>query len=63
MLYRTLPACGCQDWKKVFQSEKSYCFDEWAGHCGGGFSQIMKINRVEVYDEVCMAYIYEQWKI
>lgn len=58
VLYRTLPACGCQDWKKVFQSEKSYCFDEWAGHCGGGLSQIMKINHVEVYDEVCMADIY-----
>ena len=30
-LYRTLPACSCQEWKTVFQSEKACCFDEWAG--------------------------------
>ena len=53
--YRTLPACGCQDWKNVFQCEKSCCFDEWAGHCGGGMSQIMKLNGIEIYDEVCSA--------
>lgn len=53
--YRTLPACGCQDWKNVFQSEKSCCFDEWAGHCGGGMSQIMLQNNVTIFDEVCSA--------
>ena len=54
-LYRTLPTCGCQDWKNVFQSEKSCCFDEWAGHCGGGMSQIMLQNNVTIFDEVCSA--------
>lgn len=53
--YRTLPACGCQDWKNVFQSEKSCCFDEWAGHCGGGLSRIMKANNVKIFDEVVCA--------
>ena len=47
--------CGCQDWKNVFQSEKSCCFDEWAGHCGGGMSQIMLQNNVAIFDEVCSA--------
>ena len=54
-LYRTLPACNCQNWKNVFQSEKSCCFDEWAGHCGGGLSQIMLENNVEIFDEVYSA--------
>lgn len=53
--YRSLPVCGCQDWKKVFQNEASCCYDEWAGHCGGGISQIMKLNSIEIYDEVCSA--------
>ena len=48
--YRTLPALGCHDWKKVYSSPKSYCFDEWAGHCGGGISQIMKLNKIPIFD-------------
>lgn len=35
--YRILPAKGFQDWKEVFQSSESCCFDEWAGHAGGGY--------------------------
>ena len=54
-LYRTLPACSCQEWKTVFQSEKACCFDEWAGHCGGGLSQIMQLNNVKMFDEVFFA--------
>lgn len=54
-LYRTLPACNCQNWKNVFKSEKSCCFDEWAGHCGGGLSQIMLENNVGIFDEVYSA--------
>lgn len=53
--YRNLPTHGCQDWKDVFQSENSCCFDEWAGHCGGGISQILASNNIEIYDEVCSA--------
>ena len=53
--YRSLPKCNCQDWKKVFQSEISCCFDEWAGHLNGGISEIMKRNGIKIYDEVCIA--------
>ena len=53
--YRTLSTCGCQDWKSVFQKDSSCCYDEWAGHCGGGISQIMKLNGIAIYDEVCSA--------
>lgn len=53
--YRTLPNKGYQDWKMVYQTNKSCCYDEWAGHCGGGISQIMKSNGIEFYDEICFA--------
>ncbi len=53
--YRTLPGKGCQDWKKVLSGQDSFCFDEWAGHCGGGFSAIMKANGIEMYDRADMA--------
>lgn len=48
--YRTLPNFGCLRWNEVYQSPKSYCFDEWAGHCGGGISQIMKLNKIPIFD-------------
>lgn len=50
--YRTLPNNGYQDWKEVFQTPLSRCFDEWAGHCGGGISFIIKTNGIDIYDEV-----------
>ena len=53
--YRTLPTCGCLDWKSVFQKDSSCCYDEWAGHCGGGISQIMKLNEIAIFDEVYSA--------
>lgn len=53
--YRTLPNMGHQNWKDVFQSEGSFCFDEWAGHMGGGFSTIMKSNNIKMYDKADMA--------
>jgi hypothetical protein len=53
--YKTLPNHGCQDWKRVFQTESSCCFDEWAGHCGGGTSEILKRNGIKIYDEAEMA--------
>lgn len=57
-LYRTLASKGCQDWRTVFRSDKSCCFDEWAGHCGGGMSQIMVNNGVQIFDKICYADIY-----
>nr|WP_300799577.1 DUF6625 family protein [uncultured Acetatifactor sp.] len=53
--YRKLPRCGCQDWKEVYRVPETRCFDEWAGHCGGGVSAIIKANGIEVYDAVDMA--------
>ncbi len=53
--YRTLPSKGYQCWKEVFQKDKSFCFDEWAGHCGGGLSQIIKANNIEMFDDADFA--------
>lgn len=48
--YRTLPCKGYQKWRDVFTSNKNCCFDEWAEHCGGGISMIIKANGMRVYD-------------
>ena len=53
--YRTLNAEGHLDYKMVYQSDKSWCFDEWATHCGGGISVIFKENNIKTYDEPVMA--------
>ena len=53
--YRNLPNMGCQDYRTVFQTPKSCCFDEWAGHCGGGLSYIIQENGIDCYDEPDMA--------
>ena len=39
-MYRLLPSNGKQNWKEVFQSPDSFCFDEWAGHCRGVFKYL-----------------------
>ena len=49
-LYRTLPARGCQDWRDVYSSDGVRAFDEWAGHCGGGLSEIFRRNGIPQYD-------------
>jgi hypothetical protein len=43
------------NYKKVYQSNESWCFDEWAGHCGGGISVIFQENGIKTYDEPVMA--------
>lgn len=48
--YKSLPACGYQKWKEVFQNPASCCFDEWGGHCGGGISHIITANGLKIYD-------------
>lgn len=48
--YRNLPCKGYQNWKDVFSTSKNCCFDEWAEHCGGGMSMIIKANDMKVYD-------------
>ncbi|WP_066717468.1 DUF6625 family protein [Clostridium sp. Marseille-P299] len=53
--YRNLPRCEFQFYKDVFMQETGCCFDEWAGHCGGGLSQIISANNIEQYDEPDMA--------
>lgn len=53
--YRTLAPQGHLDYKMVYQSDKSWCFDEWATHCGGGISVIFKENGIKTYDEPVMA--------
>lgn len=53
--YRTLPANGHLDYKMVYQSDKPWCFDEWATHCGGGLSVILKEHNIPTYDEPMMA--------
>lgn len=53
--YRTLPSNGYLEYKKVYQSNESWAFDEWAGHCGGGTSFIYKENGIAMYDEPVMA--------
>lgn len=53
--YRTLAPQGHLDYKMVYQSEKSWCFDEWATHCGGGISVIFKENGIKTYDRPVMA--------
>lgn len=53
--YRTLPAHGHLDYKEVYQSPESWCYDEWAEHCGGGTSVIFKENGIRTYDEPVMA--------
>lgn len=53
--YRLLPRQGYQEYKKVFTTNDSCCFDEWGGHCGGGISCIIHANGIEVYDSTDMA--------
>ncbi len=53
--YRTLPDNGHLNCKKVYQSDESWCFDEWAGHCGGGISVIFQEHGIKTYDEPVMA--------
>ena len=53
--YRTLPTQGHLDYKMVYQSDKSWCFDEWARHCGGGISVIFEENHIPTYDAPVMA--------
>lgn len=53
--YRTLPANGYQTYREVFTSPQACCFDEWAGHCGGGISKIISSNNIKQYDAVDMA--------
>lgn len=53
--YRTLPSMGCLEYRKVFQSDQIWCFDEWGEHCGGGISVIFKKNAIATYDEPVMA--------
>lgn len=48
--YRTLPSKGCMNWKSVFTSDKSWAFDEWAMHNGGGYSEIQRRNDIKLYD-------------
>ena len=48
--YRTLDRKGCMDYKDVFQNDKIMAFDEWAGHNGGGLSQILLKNDVKMYE-------------
>jgi hypothetical protein len=42
--YKTLDPMGVVDYKSVFTSPKSFCFDEW-----GGMSEILKRNNVKMY--------------
>lgn len=49
--YRTLDRKGCLDYKEVFSSDKLFAYDEWAGHNGGGYSAILKLNMIPMYDE------------
>lgn len=53
--YRNLPTNGAQKAKNVFQTKKSCCFDEWAGHCGGGISQIISSNGIKIFDKIYSA--------
>jgi hypothetical protein len=53
--YRTLPGNGHLNCREVYQSDANWCFDEWAGHCGGGISVIFKENGIPTYDEPVMA--------
>lgn len=53
--YRTLPANGHLNYRKVYQSDDFWCFDEWAGHCGGGISAIFNEHGIPTYDEPDMA--------
>ncbi|MDD6157386.1 MAG: hypothetical protein PUB52_10270 [Lachnospiraceae bacterium] len=53
--YRTLSPNGHLDYKMVYQSPESWCFDEWAGHCGGGISIIFREHDIKTYDDVVMA--------
>lgn len=48
--YRELPSVGNQKWDDVIHTSENRCFDEWAGHCGGGISQIMHDNGIAYYD-------------
>ena len=49
--YRTLNSGEYQNWHDVFASDKSFAFDEWAGHCGGGMSFIIQANGKKFYTE------------
>ena len=44
--YYKLPGSTCGDYKKVFESEKHYGFDEWSG-----IYKIYKANNLKMYDE------------
>ena len=55
MRYRTLDRKGCLDYREVFSSDESYAFDEWAGHYGGGYSAIQKLNGISMYDGMIYA--------
>lgn len=50
--FRKLDKKGCQDYIEVFSSQKHYCFDEWAGHDGGGMSMIYKKNNIKMASEL-----------
>lgn len=49
-LYRKLDTKGNQSYRDVYSTTKSCCFDEWAGHCGGGISAIFDMNNIKMYD-------------
>jgi hypothetical protein len=53
--YRTLSDKGHLNYKKVYRSGESWCFDEWAEHCGGGISVIFQEHGIKTYDEPVMA--------
>jgi hypothetical protein len=53
--YRTLPHGDHLDYEMVYSSDQSWCFDEWAEHCGGGISVIYKENHIPTYDCPVMA--------
>ena len=53
--YRILPDNGYQKWREVFRNPKSCCFDEWAGHDGGGVAHIFTSNGKIPYDKVDFA--------
>lgn len=49
--YRTLPQGSYQNYRDVFTSNNSCCFDEWGAHCGGGMSLICHYNGILHYNE------------
>ena len=53
--YRIYEVDGCQSYREVYTSNKSCCYDEWAGHCGNGISEIFKRVGIRQYDEIIYA--------